>query len=165
MTEITIRRFRAGEGDLLGQVLHRAVHGGTVGAYEEAQRVAWSPAPLRGPDWEARLTGAVTLVAWAGRKPVGFMTLLPETGALDLAYVSPDWQGQGVAAMLYGLLERCARRRGLAEITTDASALARRFFLKHGWQDGPRQDVTRHGVTLHNYRMAKDLKPALERAA
>ena len=53
----------------------------------------------------------------------------------------------------------------LAEIPTDASALARRFFLKQGWQDGPRQDVTRHGVTLHNYRMAKDLKPALERAA
>ena len=165
MTEITIRRFRAGEGDLLGQVLHRAVHEGTVGAYDEAQRMAWSPAPPQGPDWDARLTAGVTLVAWAGRDPAGFMTLLPGTGYLDLAYVSPDWQGQGVAAMLCGLLERCARRRGLAEITTDASALARRFFLKQGWQDGPRQDVTRHGVTLHNYRMAKDLKPALERAA
>ena len=165
MNEITIRRFRAGEGDLLGQVLHRAVHEGTVGAYDEAQRMAWSPAPPQGPDWDARLTAGVTLVAWAGRDPAGFMTLLPGTGYLDLAYVSPDWQGQGVAAMLCGLLERCALRQGLDRLSTDASALARRFFLKQGWQDGPRQDVTRHGVTLHNYRMAKDLKPALERAA
>ena len=165
MTEITIHRFRAGEGDLLGQLFHRAVHEGAAPAYDAAQRAAWSPVPPQGPEWEARLTGAVTLVAWAGKAPVGFVTLDPETGHLDLAYVAPEWKGQGVAAMLYGLLERCACKRGLAEITTDASALARRFFLKQGWQDGPRQEVTRHGVSLHNYRMAKRLKPALERAA
>ena len=87
------------------------------------------------------------------------------TGYLDLAFVAPEWQGQGVAAMLYGLLERCARRRGVAQLSTNASALAWRFFLKQGWQDGPRQQVERHGVTLHNYPMAKPLKPALERAA
>lgn len=165
MTEFTIHRFRAGEGDLLGQLFHRSVHEGTHGAYDARQRAAWSPQPPSGPDWEARLTGGVTLVAWAGKLPAGFMTLDPETGYLDLAFVAPEWQGQGVAAMLYGLLERCARRQGLAELITDASEVARPFFLKQGWQDGPRQEVTRGGVTLYNYRMAKPLKPALERAA
>lgn len=165
MTEFTIHRFREGEGDLLGQLFHRSVHEGAHGAYDAAQRAAWSPQPPSGPDWEARLIGAVTLVAWAGKLPAGFMTLDPETGYLDLAFVAPEWQGQGVAAMLYGLLERCARRQGLAELITDASEVARPFFLKQGWQDGPRQEVTRGGVTLHNYRMAKPLKPALERAA
>ena len=58
-----------------------------------------------------------------------------------------------------------SRRQGLAELITDASEVVRPFFLKQGWQDGPRQEVTRGGVTLHNYRMAKPLKPALERAA
>jgi putative acetyltransferase len=165
MTEITIHRVRAGEGDLLGQLFHRSVHEGTLGAYDAAQRAAWSPEPPSGPDWEARLTGAVTLVAWVGKLPVGFMTLDPETGNIDLAFIAPEWQGQGVAAMLYGLLERCARRHGLAQLSTDASEVARPFFLRQGWQDGPRQEVTRGGVTLHNYRMAKSLKPALERAA
>jgi putative acetyltransferase len=165
MTEITIHRFRAGEGDLLGQLFHRSVHEGTFGAYDAAQRAAWSPEPPSGPDWEARLTGVVTLVAWAGKRPAGFMTLDAVTGYLDLAFVAPEWQGQGVAAMLYGLLERCARRHGLAQLSTEASELARRFFLREGWQDGPRQKVTRGDVTLHNYPMAKSLKPALERAA
>lgn len=165
MTEITIHRVRAGEGDLLGQLFHRSVHEGTFEAYDAAQRAAWSPKPPSGSDWEARLTGAVTLVALAGKVPVGFMTLDPETGYLDLAFVAPEWQGQGVAAMLYGLVERCARRQGLAQLTSDASEVARPFFLKQGWQDGPRQEVLRNGVTLHNYRMAKPLKPALERAA
>lgn len=165
MTEITIHRFRAGEGDLLGQLFHRSVHEGATRTYDAAQRAAWSPAPPQGPDWENRLAAAITLVAWAGREPVGFMTLVPETGYLDLAFVAPEMQGQGVAAMLYGLLERCARRRGLDRLTTDASELARRFFLRQGWQDGPRQRVERHGVALHNYPMAKPLKPALERAA
>lgn len=165
MTEITIRRFRAGEGDLLGRLFHCAVHEGAAGAYDEAQRAAWSPAPPGGPAWEARLIGAVTLVAWAGRAPAGFMTLDAETGYIDLAFVAPDMQGQGVATMLYALVERSALRRGLDRLTSDASDLARGFFLKRGWQDGPKQRVIRHGVTLHNYRMAKPLKPALERAA
>jgi putative acetyltransferase len=165
MTEITIHRVRAGEGDLLGQLFHRSVHEGTARGYDVAQRAAWSPEPPSGRDWEARLSSAVTLVAWAGKVPIGFMTLNPQTGSLDLAFVAPEWQGQGVAAMLYGLIERCARRRGLDRLTTDASDPARRFLLKHGWQDGPRRQVTRNGVTLHNYPMAKPLKPALEQAA
>lgn len=165
MTEITIHRFRAGQGDLLGQLFHRSVHEGAAAVYDEAQRRAWSPEPPAGPAWEARLAGSVALVAWAGRTPVGFMTLDAGTGCLDLAFVAPEWQGQGVAAMLYGLLERCAQRRGLAQLTTDASEAARGFFLSRGWQDGPRQEVIRQGVSLHNYRMAKSLKPALERAA
>ncbi|MGI3184516.1 GNAT family N-acetyltransferase [Nioella aestuarii] len=165
MTEITIHRFRAGEGDLLGQLFHRSVHEGAAGAYDAAQRAAWSPEPPSGPVWEARLAGGLTLVAWTGRDPVGFMMLIPETGHLDLAFVAPEMQGQGVAAMLYGLLERSARRRGLARLTTDASELARGFFLKQGWQDGPRRRIERHGIALHNYPMAKSLKPALERAA
>lgn len=165
MTEITICRFRAGEGEVLGQLFHRSVHEGTSGAYDATQRAAWSPEPPNGPDWEARLEGSVTLVAWSGKLPAGFMTLDPEAGYLDLAYVAPEWQGQGVAAMLYGLLERCALRRSLTVLTTDASELARGFFLRQGWRDGPKQSVIRRGVTLHNYRMAKQLKPALERAA
>ena len=164
MTEIAIHRFRAGEGDRLGQLFHRSVREGTAGAYDAAQRAAWSPEPPQGPAWEGRLAAAITLVAWAGRDAVGFMTLDPETGYLDLAFVAPEMQGQGVAAMLYGVLERCARRRGVERLTADASELARGFFLKQGWQDGPRQQIERKGVGLHNYRMAKPLTPTLDRA-
>ncbi len=159
MTEILIRRLRDGEADALGQLFHRAVREGAVGAYDEPQRAAWSPTPPSGPDWHARLTAATTVVATAHRVPVGFMTLDGETGQIDLAYVAPEHKGSGVAAMLLGVLERCARRRGLSRLTTDASEIARAFFLKHGWQDGPRQEVHRAGVTLHNYRMEKALPP------
>jgi len=165
MTEILIRRFRAGEGDALGRLFHHAVHEGSAGAYDATQRAAWSPTPPQGPEWAARLSALMTLVAWQGHTPVGFMTLDPATGHLDMAFVLPEVKGQGVAPMLLGLLERCARRHRCDRLTTDASERARRFFLKHGWQDGPRQQFNRNGVTLHNYRMAKPLKPALEDAA
>lgn len=93
------------------------------------------------------------------------MSLDLETGYLDMAYVSPVHRGRGVADMLYGVLERSARRRGLRRMSCDASELARGFLIKQGWDDGPRQEVQRRGVTLHNYRMAKRLKPGLETAA
>ena len=165
MTETLIRRFRAGEGVALGQLFHRAVQEGAAGAYDAAQRDAWCSAPPQGPEWEARLAAIVTLVAWQGDTPVGFMSVDPATGHLDMAFVLPRVKGTGVASMLLGLLERCARRRGCDRMTSDASEIARRFFLRHGWQDGRRQQITRHGIALHNYRMAKPLKPALEDAA
>lgn len=165
MSEILIRRFREGDGDALGHLFHRAVHEGAASAYDAAQRAAWSPEPPHGPDWEDRLARGVTLVALDGDAPAGFMTLEPESGYIDMAFVAPEQKGRGVAGMLYGMLERCARRNGLQQLITDASELARHFFLKQGWQDGPRQEVIRDGVTLHNYRMAKRLMPALKDAS
>ena len=40
-----IRLAHCGDMAGLGQLWHDAVHTGAVGAYDEAQRKAWSPAP------------------------------------------------------------------------------------------------------------------------
>ncbi|MFC3615239.1 GNAT family N-acetyltransferase [Lutimaribacter marinistellae] len=157
MTDVLIRGLRAGEADALGLLFHRAVREGAAPAYSPEQRAAWSPQPPAGPDWAARLEREVTLVAEADGIPVGFMSLEPETGYLDLAFVLPEWRGQGVAGRLLAVLENRARALGLGALSTQASALARPFLLRNGWQDGPLQEVVRGGVTLHNYGMSRVL--------
>ncbi|MEY8841444.1 GNAT family N-acetyltransferase [Cribrihabitans sp. XS_ASV171] len=160
MSDVWIRGMRAGEADALGLLFHRAVREGAASAYDAAQRAAWSPEPPAGPDWAERLEQAVTLVAESDGVAVGFMSLEPDTGYLDLAFVLPEWQGKGVASRLLAVLENRARALGLHDLSVEASALARPFLLRHDWQDGPRQEFERGGVSLYNFRMSRILARA-----
>ncbi len=46
---------------------------------------------------------------------------------------------------------------GIERLFTEASELARRFFLRKGFTALERQDKVLRGVPIHNYRMAKTL--------
>ena len=96
-------------------------------------------------------------MAVAADGPVGFMTLNPDTGYLDLAFVLPELMGKGVAATLYAMLESRARAAGLTRLTTEASLLSEPFFLREGWRLVRRQEVERSGARLSNALMEKSL--------
>lgn len=151
-----IRSYQAGDAEILADIFYRAVHEGAAGAYDPAARAAWAPARPQGADWTARLAEQITLVADAPDGPCGFMTLTGD-GHLDLAFVRPESMGRGVAQALYFALETQARGLGITHLDTDASALARRFFLKQGWSVSAERQVVRSGVTLRTWRMRKDL--------
>ena len=155
---LKIRPFLPGDAHALGQIYFQAVREGAAGAYSATERAAWAPAPLLGPDWNARLSQGHTLVALDADGPAGFMTLT-DTGHLDLAYVRPAAMGTGLAAQLYAALEVHARAEGHSRLTTDASRLARPFFAKHGWTLIAAQQVPRNGEMLENFRMEKHLTP------
>lgn len=160
MSYLHVRPYAPGDAVALAELFHRAVQDGTSRHYSERQRTAWSPAPPDGTDWEARLSGAETLVAERDRRALGFMTLVPGRGYLDFAYVAPDAMGKGVADALYAVIEGRARAAGVKVLTSDASELARSFLLRQGWRVVARQEIERRGVLLHNYRMEKSLRPA-----
>jgi len=72
-------------------------------------------------------------------------------------YSAPEAAGRGVASRLYGEIEAAARDQGIKRLYTEASELARRFFLRKGFEMLERQDKILRGVPIHNYRMAKAL--------
>lgn len=53
--------------------------------------------------------------------------------------------------------EQDARRAGTPRLAVPASELARRLLLREGFTTDQRREVVRHGVTLHDYAMHKDL--------
>ncbi len=154
-----VREFRASDAHALARIFHDAIHIGAADAYDAEARSAWCPKLPEGSAWSLKLTEAVTFVAENAEGPVGFMSLLPGSGHIDLAFVHPDHMRKGVASALCSRLETHALHLGLPELTTDASLLAEPMFLAQGWTVLRRQSVERHGVTLRNCRMKKALLP------
>ena len=153
---LTVRDYRVEDAEALGAIYYRAVREGTIAFYDGAQRAAWAAYWPGGGAWVKRFARLRTWVAEADSAPVGFMSLCDD-GLLDLAFVLPEWMGRGAAAAIYDTLEVHARTSGLRQLDTEASYLARRFFLRRGWQEIARQDQERKGVILTNFRMEKQL--------
>ncbi len=74
-----------------------------------------------------------------------------------MLYVHKDHQGRGVATALLAALEARAREAGLTRLTTNASRIAKPFFLRRGFTLLASQRVERRGVEIENFRMEKAL--------
>ncbi len=157
-SDFTIRPMGDGESDVLGRVFYDAVRHGSARAYSKEQREAWAWTQPDDANWAARLGEQSTVVAEADGRAIGFMTLNLETGYLDLAFVLAEAQGTGVADALYLVLEGRARAAGLTRLTSDASHLAKPFFLRHGWVLLGTRSAERSGVALQNWQMEKQLE-------
>lgn len=125
-------------------------------AYTPQQRAAWAPIPPDRPHWERALRAHTVWVADQDGKTVGFIDLA-EDGVLDHLYVHWRYQRQGIASKLVSCLEKEARQRGVVQIETDASRIARPFFEKRGYAIQAHQEVLRRGVILDNFHMIKRL--------
>ena len=67
---------------------------------------------------------------------------------VTLIYVHPEAAGLGIATLLYHHLEDEARVRGIDELVTEASLVARDFFVFLGFEVDSEESVERRGVTL-----------------
>lgn len=120
--------------------------------YTLEQVLAWAPEQIDREGWAIRLAASSTWVAAQGDRVAGFISLEPD-GCIDLLYVHPDFQNQGVASMLLRRLKASAEARGLARLFTEASISAKPFFERRGFRVIEPQRVIRHGQELTNYRM------------
>ena len=135
-----------------------SVHALGAGHYTPQELEAWAPAGLRPEDWQPRLARNAALVAEEGGELLGFAELSPD-GAVDMLYVDKDRQGRGIASTLLSELEARARAEGLMRLTTNASRVAKPFFLARGFTLLAAQRVERRGVAIENFRMEKTLAP------
>ncbi|MGV6812072.1 MAG: GNAT family N-acetyltransferase [Brevirhabdus sp.] len=155
---IRLRAYADTDALALFRIFHRAVHEGAARHYSKQQRDAWAPLNHPGPNWRDKLANQITVVAEtdATQGPQGFMTL-GRDGFLDFAYVLPEQMGRGVAVALHDRVLHIARENGLEQLETEASHLARRFFLKAGWVEIQAQQVERQGVLIPNFLMMRKL--------
>jgi putative acetyltransferase len=131
-----IRRFRPDDAAATHAVFVAAVTTGAAGRYSQAERDAWLPDPAMPDDWGPWLHEHHTLVADEGERLTGFF-MIEASGYLNMAFVTPDRMGTGLADRLYQGILVHARRSGMAEMTTLASRYAAGFFLRHGWMPAP----------------------------
>ena len=76
-------------------------------------------------------------------------------GYIDLSFVAPEHQRQGVGGQLYACLETAARRKKIKRLHSQASYIARGLFEKYEWEVTHEQQVDIAGVALTNFLMEK----------
>ncbi|WP_188410629.1 GNAT family N-acetyltransferase [Agaricicola taiwanensis] len=153
MTPI-IRLYRPDDLDGLIAVFLAAIRQTASKDYMPAQIDAWAR-----PDraiWAERRASRPTWVAEIGGRPAGFTDLEPD-GHIDMLYVHPEFQRQGVAAHLLDRVESSARLQGLQSIYSEVSLTARPAFEKAGFAVVAPERVLRNGQWFDRFRVEKRL--------
>lgn len=139
-------------------IYRRSIHEVACRDYSPEQLAAWAPAELDMRAWSERLAaGGVVVEERAGRL-AGFIRIDAQ-GHVDLLFVHPDYQRQGIALRLFQAVDEWAIESGISQMTADVSLTARPFFERVGFQVLTPQVVERNGVELTNFRMVRNCAP------
>jgi putative acetyltransferase len=153
-----VREYRPDDLEAVTILFQRSVHEVASRDYSPAQISAWAPEP---PDLEAwaRRLGSGGIFVYEQNDQIAGFARVEETGCLDLLYVHPEVQRQGVARALFDRVILWALGRGLRHLKSEVSITARPFFESIGFRVVREQVVERRGVSLQNFRMELDIDP------
>lgn len=151
---MTIREYKATDRDTLVALFTESVHQLAVGYYDADQRAVWAPRPANPVHWQRVFEKLFTLVAEQDGNITGFIAFEPD-GHIALLFVSPEYQGKGVAFHLYREVESRLANQGTRELFTEASLVARPFFERQGFVVEEKQRVMRKGIELVRFAMRK----------
>lgn len=150
-----LRPFRPADKRTLQQLFFDTVHTVNARDYSQEQLDIWAPEEPNREAW-ARLDVQFCFIVEYQKIIVGFASLSQE-GLIDFLFVHKDFQGRGIASTLLKQLERIARKRGLTQLTTEASITALGFFEKIGFKTISENKKILRGTEFRNFLMQKPL--------
>lgn len=165
MTMLTLGSFSEQYTSEIIYIYQEAVHNISADLYTPAQKMAWAPIPADIQIWKTRLTQTQPTLCFVAEKLAGFAEFKPDltikSGYIDCFYVHPSYQRQGVGWSLLSNILQKAENLQLNNISVDASAAAKPFFLKHGFHCQQKQYPVRRNIQLYNYKMHYRFKNVL----
>jgi putative acetyltransferase len=125
-------------------------------SYTPQQIEAWAPDPPDLLAWAIRFRSGTILVADEDGVVAGFVRF-EANGLVDLLYVHPDHERQGIGrALLEAACDRMLRH-GTRRLVSEVSLAARPLFEASGFRVESEQSVERRGIRFLNFRMAREL--------
>ncbi|MBW4487624.1 MAG: GNAT family N-acetyltransferase [Trichocoleus desertorum ATA4-8-CV12] len=149
-----IRQYQIADAEAIAAIYQNSVLGIGATAYNPEQIAAWSAYPDNLEEFRRSLQQGLTLVAVADEQLVAFGQLNPLDHIAFLYTASPAAR-QGYATEIYQQLETYAIQQGIEHLHTEASRISKFFFLKMGYHITETEVVTRKGVELERFKMAK----------
>jgi len=149
-----IRLFNIADTSAMIDLFRRSIFEVACEFYSADQLNVWAPVNIDPEKWVERCLSRRTWLAWDGDSLAGF-TDLEVDGHLDMLFVSPDYQRQGVAQQLYDCVLAQAKHYKNETIFVEASLSARGFFEKQGFEVIEQQEIHRGGQVLVNFKMEK----------
>ena len=153
---IIVRVRRESDTAELAEIFRRSVREVASRDYHPAQIEAWVQVADENAAWSERLSARQVWVAERDGRVAGFIQLDPPDH-IDLTYVHPAYQRQGVATALLATVEAAARVNGVRALHLEASITSRPFFAARGFETITPQLVSVGGQEFLNFRMTKSL--------
>ncbi len=154
-----IRNYRPADLDAVIDVFQRAVHETAARDYTPEEIEAWAPETPDRAMWQKRLGSGQVWVCEEQGRIAGF-TRVESDGYLDLMFVHPDIQGQGVAALLFNRILIWAKAQKIKTLFTESSRSGRGFFERCGFrvvvrEQHPGRSGLSSGTQLENFVMER----------
>ena len=125
--------------------------------YSQEQKRAWSSQAWNNSNFEKSITqGKGWLLSKEGII-IAFATRYPKD-RIALFYCKGNFQRQGLGSKLLHKLEDEARKDGLESLSTEASLISYKLFLKNEWEIIRKEKVTINNIFFERYKMTKIIK-------
>ena len=125
--------------------------------YSKEQKTAWSSQAWVNPNFKNSITkGKGWLLSEKGII-VAFATRYPKS-RIALFYCKGKFQRKGCGSKLLHKLEDEAKNEGLDSLSTEASLISYKLFLKNEWEIVRKEKVTINNIFFERYKMFKNIK-------
>ena len=125
--------------------------------YSKDQKRAWSSQAWVNPNFDKSITQGKgwlisdqgIIIAFAARYPNNRIALL---------YCKGNFQRKGCGSKLLHKLEDEAKEEGLDFLSTEASLISYKLFLKNKWEIIRKENITINNILFERYKMIKIIK-------
>ena len=146
---MTIRKAVSEDLDAILNLFVESIKVTCYADYTQAQITAWTASTQDRSKWLDRIMKQHFVVAEASGCLLGFASM-EKNNYVDLMYVNPKFQGQGIAKSLLHRLLECTTA---PQISTHASITAKPFFERNGFKVIKEKRFELRGVEMTNFEM------------
>jgi len=125
--------------------------------YSQVQKRAWSSQVWNNPIFDKSITQGKGWLFYEKGIIIAFATRYPNN-RIALFYCKGNYQRQGLGSKLLHKLEDEAKKEGLESLSTEASLMSYKLFLKNEWKIIRKEKITINNIYFERYKMIKIIK-------
>ncbi len=122
--------------------------------YSQEQKRVWASQAWENKNFDLSINEGNGWLIRINEKIVAFATRYP-INRISLLYCKGDSQRQGFGTLLLNKLEQEAKEEGLAYLSTEASLISYKLFLKNNWKIIRKEKITIKNIFFERYKMNK----------
>ena len=122
--------------------------------YSQEQKIAWSSQAWNNPNFDKSIIKGKGWLISKQEIIIAFATRYPKN-RISLFYCKTKFQRKGCGSKLLQKIEEQAKKEGLSYLSTEASLISYKLFIKHKWKIIRKETVNINDYFFERYRMFK----------
>ncbi len=123
--------------------------------YTKEQKRAWASQAWDNKNFDISINEGKGWLINEKEKVIAFATRYPDS-RIALLYCKGDLQRKGYGTKLLNKLENEARKEGISSLSTEASLISYKLFLKNRWEIIRKEKIIIKNLIFERYKMIKN---------